>query len=84
MGRHRRPEGITSAALGAATVIGGGVDLTDGSDSASAATWAPVPDSGGSGGHELDDATFGSNAGSGTTIDVTGHSGSKYSLTIRK
>jgi hypothetical protein len=86
MGRHRRTEGITGAALGGATVIGGVVDLTDGSDPASAATWTPVPDSGGCGGRELDDATFGygSNAESGTTIDVTGHSGSKYALTIRK
>ncbi|MEU6232232.1 M6 family metalloprotease domain-containing protein [Kitasatospora sp. NPDC047058] len=51
------------------------------------------PDSGGCGGHELNDATFGyggdavthyRDAESGATIDVTGHSGGNYTLTIRK
>ncbi|MER7767454.1 M6 family metalloprotease domain-containing protein [Kitasatospora sp. NPDC096140] len=50
------------------------------------------PRSGGCGGHELNDAAFGYGSGavshysdeSGATIDVTGHNGGNYTLTIHK
>jgi M6 family metalloprotease-like protein len=88
----RSKQGVDSGACATGVLIYT-VDTTINSGDGPVRVQDARPDSGGCGGHELNDATFGyganavthySDAESGTTIDVTGHSGSKYTLTIRK